>query len=394
LNKSKYYQLRKDVVNLKENHEWKIPLYKIYTDQEDLNLVTKIISRGNKWAIGPEIEEFEEKLKNYVGVDYCLTLNSGTSALHASLIANSIGTGNEVIIPSFTFISTANSVINSGAKPVFSDIEEETLGLDPSYISERINSKTKAIIPVDYAGQSCKIFEIIDIAKQNKIKVIEDAAESLGSKIKGRSVGSISDSAIFSFCGNKVITTGEGGAVVTNDKAVFEKIKLVRSHGRQDSINYFENSEQAKYIETGYNWRMSSITAALGIAQLSKLDKIINKRIDNANSIITKLTKIPEIITPKAITNSLHVFQMFTVRLPDKKIRDRLHEFLKIKKIFSKVYFEPIHKMSFYLKKEVELPQTEKISEQVLTLPLYPNMTKEEINYLTCSISEFFEEKK
>ena len=162
---------------------WKIPLYKIYTDDEDVDTITRIIKRGSRWAIGPEIEEFENALKKFIGVDYCLTLNSGTSALHASLIANSIGVGDEVIVPSFTFISTANSVVNSGARPIFSDIEKETLGLDPLYISEKISSKSKAIIPVDYAGQSCKIFEVMEIAKKNKIKVIEDAAESLGSKI-------------------------------------------------------------------------------------------------------------------------------------------------------------------------------------------------------------------
>jgi perosamine synthetase len=383
-------EMKNDKRNDTEN--WIIPLYKIYTDQEDLNLVTKIISRGNKWAIGPEIEEFEEKLKNYVGTDYCLTLNSGTSALHAALIANSVGINDEVIIPSFTFISTANSVINSGATPIFSEIEEEVLGLDPLCISEKISSKTKAIIPVDYAGQSCKIFEIMDISKEKKIKVIEDAAESLGAKINHKKVGSVSDSAIFSFCGNKVITTGEGGAIVTNDKKIFEKIKLIRSHGRQESVNYFDNPDQSEYIGTGYNWRMSSITAALGIAQLSKLDKIISKRRNNANTIIAKLAKFPEIITPKPSENISHIFQMFTIRLPNKQVRDELHEFLKIKKIFSKVYFEPIHKMSFYSKIEIKLPRTEKISEQVLTLPLYPNMTRDEIDYLICSISEFFEE--
>ena len=234
----------------------------------------------------------------------------------------------------------------------------------------------------------------MDIAKENKIKVIEDAAEALGSKINYKKVGSISDSAIFSFCGNKVITTGEGGAIVTNDKKIFEKIKLIRSHGRQESVNYFDNPDQSEYIGTGYNWRMSSITAALGIAQLSKLDKIISKRRDNANRIIAKLAKFPEIITPKPSENGSHIFQMFTIRLPNKKVRDKLHEFLKAKKIFSKVYFEPIHKMSFYSKMEITLPRTEKISEQVLTLPLYPNMTKDEIDYLTCSISEFFEEQK
>ncbi len=372
---------------------WKIPLYKIYTDDEDVDTITRIIKRGSRWAIGPEIEEFENALKKFIGVDYCLTLNSGTSALHASLIANSIGVGDEVIVPSFTFISTANSVVNSGARPIFSDIEKETLGLDPLYISEKISSKSKAIIPVDYAGQSCKIFEIMEIAKKNKIKVIEDAAESLGSKIKGRKVGSISDSAIFSFCGNKVITTGEGGAIVTNDKTIFEKIKLVRSHGRQDSINYFDNPNQSEHIETGYNWRMSSITAALGIAQLSKLDMIIDKRRDVANKIISNLAKFPEIITPTPPTDYFHIFQMFTVRLPNKQRRDELHNFLTDKKIFSKVYFEPVHKTSFYSKyNKLELPQTERISEQVLTLPLYPNMTKDEIDYLTNSISEFFED--
>ena len=377
----------------KKLDDWIIPLYKIYTDDEDINLITKIIKRGSRWAIGPEIEEFENALKEFLGVDYCLTLNSGTSALHASLLANSIGVNDEVIIPSFTFISTANSVINSGATPVFSDIEEETLGLDPLYISEKIGSNSKAIIPVDYAGQSCKIFEIMEIAKENKIKVIEDAAESIGSKIKGVKVGTVSDSAIFSFCGNKVLTTGEGGAVITNDKTVFKKIKLIRSHGRQDSINYFDNPSQPEYIETGYNWRMSSITAALGIAQLSKLDKMIGKRREIANKIITNLAKFPEIITPKPPKDSFHIFQMFTVRLPNRKRRDELHNFLTSKKIFSKVYFEPIHKTSFYSKNnKLELPKTEQISEQILTLPLYPNMTKDEIEYLTNSISEFFED--
>ena len=377
----------------KSEELWKLPLYKIYTDDDDVNLITKIIKRGSEWAIGPEIEEFENEIKNYVGVDYCATLNSGTSALHASLLANSIGVNDEVIIPSFTFISTANSVINSGATPVFSDIEEETLGLDPLYISKKISSKSKAIIPVDYAGQSCKIFEIMEIAKENKIKVIEDAAESLGAKIKGRNVGSISDSAIFSFCGNKVITTGEGGAVVTNDKTVFEKIKLIRSHGRQDTINYFDNPNKSEYIETGYNWRISSITAALGITQLAKLDRVVYKRREIANKIISNLAKFPEIVTPKPLTDYFHIFQLFTVRLPNKQRRDELHNFLTGKKIFSKVYFEPIHKTLFYSKNnKLKLPQTEQISEQVLTLPLYPNMTKDEITYLTNSISEFFEE--
>ena len=215
---------------------WKIPLYKIYTDDEDLNLITKIIKRGSEWAIGPEIEEFEKLIKNYIGVDYCLTLNSGTSSLHALLIAYEITNNHEVIVPSFSFVSTANSVLFVGAKPKFVDIEETTFGLDHTLISSQVNSNTKAIISMDYGGLSCKIFDILETAKKNNLILIDDAAEGLGSSINGKKVGSIAESSIFSFCGNKVLTTGEGGAIVTNSKKIYEKVKL-RSHGRLDKTN-------------------------------------------------------------------------------------------------------------------------------------------------------------
>ena len=254
---------------------WKIPLYKIFTDDEDVDLITKIVKRGSSWALGPEIEEFENELQNYVGADYCVTLNSGTSALHSSFLAYGIGNSDEVVVPSFSFISTANSVLFVGGKPIFADIEEETFGLDPISIQSKINSRTKAIVPMDYGGLACKIHEINKIAKQENIPVIEDAAESLGSKINGTKIGSISDCSIFSFCGNKVLTTGEGGAVVTDSKEIYEKIKLIRSHGRMDVENYFQNTSEPDYLQLGYNWRMSSLTATLGISQLRKLDKLI-----------------------------------------------------------------------------------------------------------------------
>ena len=373
---------------------WKIPLYKIFSDEEDYTLITKIIKRGDRWAIGPEIEEFEESIKNYVGSDYCLTLNSGTSALHASLLAHNVHSADEVIVPSFSFISTANSVLFVGAKPIFADIEEETLGLDPDKISNHISSQTKAIIPMDYAGMSCKIFELIDMAKKNNLVLIEDAAESLGAKVSGTKVGSKADCAIFSFCGNKVITTGEGGAVVTNSKEVYEKIKLIRSHGRTDSKNYFSDPSNPEYINLGYNWRMSSITAALGISQISKLDKIIKLRQTNANYISSRLSKISKITTPMPPENYDHIYQMYSIILQNNDLRNSLHNFLLEKRIFSKVYFEPIHLTPFYKSQNSntsQLPVTEDISSRILTLPLYPNMTNEEKNYLIDSVSEFFE---
>jgi perosamine synthetase len=375
--------------------DWKIPLYKIYTDDEDVNLITKIIRRGEKWAIGPEIEEFENAIKNYVGIDYCATLNSGTSSLHATFLAYGIKNGDEVIVPSFSFIATANSVLFVGAKPIFADIEDSTFGLDPNLIAEKITINTKAVVPMDYGGLSCKIFDIKQIMDDNKLTLIEDAAEALGSSVKGKKVGSIADSSIFSFCGNKVLTTGEGGAVVTNSKEIYEKIKLIRSHGRIDEMNYFDNPLESKYIDIGYNWRMSTMTAALGISQINKLEKIIRMRQDNAKYISSKLSKHTEIKIPEPIEGYEHIYQMYTIRLLDKKTRDNLHEFLLKKRIFSKIYFKPIHLTSFYQKNlgmnKCSLPMTETISDQVLTLPLYPNMTMEEKEYLTESISEFFE---
>ena len=377
--------------------DWIIPLYKIYSDDEDVKLISKVIKRGRDWAIGPEIDEFENDIKNYVGTDYCVALNSGTSALHATLLAYGLGNGDEIIVPSFSFISTANSVLFVNGKPKFADIEEETFGLNPDSISNVINSKTKAIIPMDYGGLSCKISDISEVAKKNHLILIEDAAECLGSTVNGSKVGSQSDSAIFSFCGNKVLTTGEGGAVVTDSKKIYEKIKLIRSHGRQDSINYFKNPSKSQYLSLGYNWRMSSLTAALGISQLKKLDKIIKMRQKNAKQLISKLAKFKEISISDPPNGYEHIYQMFTIKLNSKKIRDSLHNFLKKKRIFSKVYFFPIHLTDFYKKNFPNsgkfLPNTEKLSNQLLTLPLYPNMTSEEKQYLIESISEFFEKR-
>jgi perosamine synthetase len=383
--------------NFESLKAWKIPLYKIYTDDEDVNLITKIIRRGTEWAIGPEIEEFENTIKNYVGIDYCITLNSGTSALHATFLAYGLGKDDEVIVPSFSFISTANSVLFVNAKPNFADIEQTTFGLDPKSVREKIGKSTKAIVPMDYGGLSCKIFEIKEVAKSNDLVLIEDAAEALGSSINGKKVGSVSDSSIFSFCGNKVLTTGEGGAVVTNSKNIYEKIKLIRSHGRMDKTNYFNNPSESQYVNLGYNWRISTITAVLGISQLNKLDKIIKMRQENAKYISARISKHSEIEVPKPPTNYEHIYQMYTIKFNNKNTRDNMQQFLLKKGIFSKVYFNPIHLTSFYKEsfgtKEGSLPVTEEISQRVLTLPLYPNMNSEEKRYLVETVSEFFEIK-
>ena len=375
--------------------DWKVPLYKIFTDDEDLRHVNDVIKRGKSWAIGPEIEQFEAELGSFVGKKFCVTFNSGTSGLHAALQAFGIGINDEVIVPSFSFISTANSVLFVNGTPIFSDIEKDNFGLDASLLEQKITTKTKAIMPMDYSGQSCKIHEINDITTKNDLLLIEDAAESLGCAINGKMVGTHSDCAIFIFTGNKVMTTGEGGAVVTDSEEIYEKLKLIRSHGRIDVQNYFENPNISDYVNIGYNWRMPTMSAALGLAQLSKLPKIIKMRKDNANYLSSRISKHSEIEVPIPKSGSDHIYQMYTIKLKTNEIRDKLQGFLTENGIFSKIYFSPIHLTKFYMQKfnlkHGMLPVTEEISSKILTLPMFPNMTLEEKNLIVSTIDEFFE---
>jgi len=373
--------------------KWKIPLYKIFTDRDDNKAVNKVLQRGMDWAIGHEITEFEKKIANYIGTRYCIAFNSGTSAGHAALLAININSG-EVIVPSFTFISTANWPLMVNAKPKFVDIEEENFGLSPERVKVEITKNTKAIIPIHYGGLPCKIIEINRIARNKKITLIEDCAESLGAKIKGVSVGTFGQMSIFSFAPNKILTTGEGGAICTDSRKIFEKLQLIRSHGRLINENYFKTSQLPNYISIGYNWRMSSMTAALGLSQFDKLDKIIQLRRRHARFYVLKLKKINEIKLPDEPKDHLHVYQLFTIQLKNNLIRNELQKFLASRGIMTKVFFEPIHLSKFYRKSgfgKKSLPNTEKISQTVLSLPIFPGLKSEEIRHICDSIKEFFQ---
>lgn len=371
---------------------WKIPLFKIYWDKKDVEAVTKVISSGMNWAIGPNIEKFEQALSKYLGTKYTLVFSSGTSGLHSLMLAYCLGPGQEVIVPSFTFVATANAPLFVGAKAVFADIEEKTFGLDPEKVEKRISKRTRAIMPVHYGGCPCKINQLKKLAQKYNLILIEDAAESLGAKIRDRKVGTFGDAAIFSFCAPKVITTGEGGAVVTNSKQIYEKLKLIRSHGRAETANYFSSNQCMDYIALGYNFRMSNITAILGLSQLKKIDRIIKLRRQRAKYLTDKLSGMEEIILPSDPKDYFHLYQMYTIKVREKLIRDCLKDYLGKRGIMAKVYFEPVHLTSFYKNSNcgIKLPVTEKVSNEVLTLPLYPEMTKKEMDYVAKNIKSFF----
>lgn len=376
--------------------EPKIPLFKIYWDKEDINAVNSVLKRGTYWATGPEIKEFEERIAEYVGAKYAVAFNSGTSALHAILLAYGIKENDEVIVPSFTFISTANSVLFVRAKPIFAEIEPETFGLDIQDVENKITERTKAIIVVHYAGCSCKnIKEIKKIAEKYKLLLIEDAAESLGARVGSQMVGTFGDAAMFSFCQTKVVTTGEGGLVVTNSLDIAQKLKLIVSHGRAEG-DYFSSTDKLDYLTLGYNFRMPTMIAALGISQLKKIDMLIKKRRTIAEKYFMEFSKIKGLKLPIPPNEFLHVYQMYTIITENKTIRDKLINYLLENGIMTKVYFSPIHLTKFYKDtsnfKKGDLPKTEDISNRVLTLPIYPNMTEEEINYVIEKIKYFFKE--
>jgi perosamine synthetase len=375
----------------------KYPLFDIYWDERDIENVVNVIKRGSYWATGPEIQEFEQELQRYLNIDYAITFNSGTSALHAVLLAYGITSG-EVIIPSMSFISTANCVVLAGAKPVFADIEKETLGLDSEDVKNKITSNTKAIIPMHYGGKVCKNIENLkEIADNHKLLLIEDNAESFGATINKKYAGTIGHAGMFSFCQNKIITTGEGGAICTNNKEIDRKLRLIRSHGRveKNNVDYFSNINESEYIDIGYNYRIPSMNAALGISQLEKVERIIKLRREVAGFYEEILKDSHDVEVIPELDGQRTVYQLYSILLKKSEKRNDLQKHLLKNQIYSKVYFHPIHLKPYYCKnynyKKGDLPITENISKKILTLPISVKFTKIDQLSIINEIEKFFE---
>lgn len=365
-----------------------IPLFQIFWDDGDFEEIRDIIRRGMFWTTGPDVERFEKAICDYIGAGYCTTFNSGTSALHAGLLAHGIGAGDEVIVPSFTFVATANAPLMVGAKPVFADIKKGDLGLDPEDVQKKITRNTKAIIPVHYGGCPCSIEAMREIATDHHLLLFEDAAEAFGARVQGTGVGTFGDLTMFSFCQNKIITTGEGGAVVTDSEDIDRRLRLIRSHGRQEQGNYFSTAKCADYVSLGFNFRMPDILAGLGLSQLKKIDKIIEMRRYCAECYRRELSGVSYIKIPDVPLGNFSVYQLFSVMIHGTGVaRDDVIKRLEDSGIASKVYFSPVHLTRYY--RDIfgytggELPVTEEISGKILSLPMYPTLQRHEIAYIT-----------
>lgn len=369
---------------------WKIPLFKIYSDEDDIKAVSDVVRRGTYWADGKEIVQFEAEIANYVGRKYALAFNSGTSALHVLIEAHGLKNV-DIIVPSFTFIATANSVLLADNNTVFADSETDTFGLDVNDVKNRITENTKAVIALHYGGMVSRDIEAIKkLCDEKGLLLIEDAAESFGASLGGKKAGLFGESAIFSFCQNKVLPTGEGGMIVTDNRGVYDKAKLLRAHGRSGQ-DYFSSTEDNDYLQAGYNLRMSTITAALGLSQFKKISKLIEIRRNNAKYLSQRIKDVVEITVPIDVDDMHNVYQMYTIKLDTKQSRDKLQKHLADAGVMTKVYFQPVHEKTAFAGK-LDLPNCNKLSETVLTLPIYPTLKQEELDLIVDEVKRCFNE--
>jgi len=348
--------------------------------------------------MGPKTIEFEKLIAKYTGAKYTIAVNSCTAALHLSLIALGIGEGDEVITTPFTFAATANVIIQVGAKPVFVDIKKDTYNIDPEEIEKAITSKTKAIIPVHYAGQPCEMDKIMKIAKKHNLFVIEDAAHAIGSEYKGRKIGTIGDLTCFSFYATKNMTTGEGGAITTNNKKLAEKIAILRLHGMsRDAWKRYSKKGSWYYEieECGWKYNMTDIQAAMGIVQLKKLDKFIEIRRKYVQIYNRELSKIKGIITPYEMPDLKHVYYLYPILLKSYD-RDKFINKMAKNGIQCSVHFIPLHLHPFYRKrfgfKKGDFPNSEWVYEREVSLPLYPKMKEKDIKFIINAIKKIINE--
>lgn len=364
----------------------KIPLARPDITEREIEAVVAVL-RTPRLSLGPKLEEFEGKLAQYAGVRHAVAVNSGTSALHLIVKALGICEGDEVITTPFSFIASANCVLFERATPVFVDIDSKTLNIDVSKIEDAITPRTRAILAVDVFGHPAEWDELERIAKRHNLKLIEDSAEALGAEYKGRKAGSFGDAAVFAFYPNKQITTGEGGAILTDDEEIAGLCRSLRDQGRSESGGWLEHER------LGYNYRISDINCALGIAQLERIDEILSKRERVAQLYNERLLRIEGLETPYVAPEVKMSWFVYIIRLEERygrADRDRILQGLGERGIGCGNYFSPIHLQPFYRElfgyKPGDFPVTESIAERTIALPFYNNLTEAEIEYVVSQL--------
>jgi perosamine synthetase len=373
-----------------------IPYGKQSIDEDDIKAVVQVLQ--SDWlTTGPKVEEFEDAFAHFVGAKYAIAMSSGTAALHGATHAIEIGTQDEVLLPPMTFVATANSVVFQGGTPIFVDVEKDTLLIDTSLIEEKISKKTKALIAVDYAGQPCDYDALKNIADRHGLFLIADACHALGAEYKKSKVGSIADLNVFSFHPVKHITTGEGGMVTTNNESLAKRIRTFRNHGI--NVDHRERmKKQTWYYEVtdlGYNYRLTDLQCALGISQLKKLPRWVNRRREIAHCYNVAFRDIPQLRSLSVSNDVLHAYHLYVVRLNLNGMhidRDMVFHSLRESGIGVNVHYIPVHLHPFYINRYGTgpglCPIAEKAYEQIMSLPIYPTMTNQMVDEVIQTIKK------
>ena len=365
---------------------WKVPLADVTFGPEEHEAVRRVLESG--WvSMGPETEQFEAEFAEYLGAKHAVAVSSGTAALHLSLLALGIGPGDEVIVPSLTFVATANAVLYVGATPVFADITSlDDWTISPDEIERKVTDKTRAIIVMHYGGFPCRMDRIKAIAEKHGLKVVEDAAHAPGASFQGQKLGTCGDAGCFSFFSNKNMTTAEGGMLTTADDEVAARVRILRSHGMTTLTWDRHRGHSFSYdvVAHGYNYRMDEIRAAIGRIQLEKLNRSNQRRREITLEMRKNLDGIPRISLPfQALDLNECSCHIFPILLQSADLRIPFMESMKQAGIQTSIHYPPIHKFSVFSGTDIDhLALTEEVASRELTLPLFASMSHEQLQFL------------
>jgi perosamine synthetase len=356
----------------------RIPLSSPDIQPEDVELVTRVL-RSNRLSIGPFVKELERDFADYIGTKYAVAVTNGTSGLHLCIRAAGIAEGDEVITTPFSFIASANCMLYERATPVFVDIDEASLNIDPALVARAVTGRTRAMLPVHIFGQPCAMDGLQAICRDRNFALIEDACEAVGAEYKGRKVGTFGKAAVFSFYPNKAMTLGEGAIVTTDDPHWAELMHSLRNQGRSDGGTGYSTDR------LGYNYRLDEMSAALGVAQLKRLDRLLVQRQAVASKYTELLHRVPGVTVKDAVPSTTRMsWFVFVIHLDPRIDRDRVMEQLESRGIPSRVYFTPIHLEPYYRKrfgfKPGDFPVAERVAASILALPFHTNLSDAEMD--------------
>ncbi len=368
-----------------KNTPIKYPIYQPLITEKEKEYVNDCLDGGWISSLGKYIELFENSVSDYIGTKYAISCSSGTTALHLALVSLGIKEGDEVILPSLTFVATANAVSYCGATPIFADSDQESYMIDVEDVENKITSKTKAIIAVHLYGNSCEMEKLKNICSKYGLYLIEDNAEAIGTRYKKQLTGSFGDVSCFSFYGNKTITTGEGGLVCTNDKNLASLINLYKDHGLDTNAK-----EYYTHSVVGYNYRMTNISAAIGLAQMESIDEIIEKKREIANTYISELDSIKNLTFQKINKNVFSTYWLCSLVCNSYEERNNLAKHLRESGVDSRPFFVPLNELEIYKTTNNDTPVSRELGLKGISLPSYPGLGKEDLIYITNTVKNYF----